>query len=190
MTRRRQHRPCVGCPPDDLSRVRLFRALVAEYESLSAAFPAPSSFTFGATRRPTDRWSRLVRAFALRKFTLQAGEHVHVIEVADALDRLMPSPLKRLALSEESLAAQLREPIHVGEKVLEPRAIVTDMLYGVYLHGDFNRWQRRALEIPLVEEYSLYVYTVRSEQLISKLAGVVDSLISLGALPIDLRSDT
>lgn len=172
-------------PPDDISHVRLFMALADEYESLAAAHPVIDQFTFGADRSPADRWARLVRAFALRKFTLQTTDNVYLTRVADALDRLLPTPLIRIGLKTAEISAALREPIHVGEKVLDPNAIVTDLLYGVYLHGDFDRWQRRASSLPLIDEYSLYVYTVRSAELVRSLALAVEKWVASGALPGD-----
>lgn len=178
--------PRRGRPPDDISRVRLFIALAAEYESLVEEFPAPSNFTFGASRDDGDRWSRLVRAFALRKFTLQASDHVYLANVAEALNRLLPPPIERIGLTSARIRQALLEPIHVGEKVIDPSHIVEDMLYGVYLHGDYDRWARRASALRLVDEYSLYVYTLRSEALVRQLREVIQFWAERSALPTEV----
>lgn len=177
--------PRRGRPPDDISRVRLFIALAAEYESLVEELPAPSSFTFGTPRDSGDRWSRLVRAFALRKFTIQPSDHVYLGTVAASVNRMLPEPEPGLDFGDDQLRRALRESqtIHVGGDAINPDSVVEDLLYGIYLHGDFDRWQRRASELPLVDEYSLYVYTVRSTELVGNLAASIANWATRGALP-------
>jgi len=63
--------------PTDLARLELFLELVDEYERLAEAFPVSETFTFPVSAsHSVERWPRLVRAFALRKFTLATGDNV------------------------------------------------------------------------------------------------------------------
>lgn len=83
----------VSSPPTDFVRLMLFCELVDEYDDLADAFPMnePSLELIPFSREPAlDRWTRVVRAMALRKFAIGKTDHVFVPKVLNSVVECLP----------------------------------------------------------------------------------------------------
>lgn len=166
-----------GAPPSDQARLEMFVSLVDEYEELTRAFPVEQrSFTFGGRPRdPSDRWHRLVRAFALRKFVMAQGDHVHVYKILDVLRQLAPEHAAAVQAIRDALPGLVNGGgVFIGRDGTELRAedIIRDSLYGSYLHGDYDKWRRSRERHGLAEEHALWTWTSGAEDYVRRIANL------------------
>lgn len=158
---------------DDATRLELFCSLVAEYDVLAEALPVDqSSFQIGgfASRDPKDRWHRLLRAFALRKF-VATKDQVYVGTVLESLNAVLPDDVPPADLEgfRPDLLRALRgaaEFVQRDGSSVGAHDVVQDVLYGVYLHGDHERWIRSKARDPFQEEHALWTWTGTVESII------------------------
>lgn len=179
-----------GEPPSDLARLEIFYSLVGEYDALAAAFPIENESTFVAgsnhQRDPKDKWHRIVRIMTLRKFTIAKGDHVYVTRATDSIRAVATSPEWADHL-EPILATWVSAVEDIGTSMLyNDRSgfdVVEDLAYGLYMHGDYDRWQRvRSLPDLLIEQ-PLWQLAVESEILIRDIRQALDQMIENGAIP-------
>lgn len=157
-------------PPSDAARVVLFLDLVRAYRELAGVLPVRQDRFVVGRREPADRWNRMLRAFALRKFAATTDQ-VYLGKVATALTRLHPPNSPMLInrkdmdrLVEEATLGPVYGPID-GLTVRAPE-VVLDLLYGLYLHGDYARWERAGGRVGMIEEHALWEWTDGLERLV------------------------
>ena len=142
-----------GAAPSDAELLRLFVELANDYDRLSAAFPVSvsSAELLQAPTHHSERWHRIVRALALRKFVLGAQDAVRVDRVVEAYRRC-------LIADEPAVHEMKRAFLEIEEGIGENVGTFEDILYGNLLHGEYER-HRRNLERQQ-EEQDLAVWLV------------------------------
>lgn len=175
-------------PPSDLHRLVLFVDLVNQYDELAVVLPVnQDSFNIGGPPRdPSDRWHRMLRAFALRKFVAPTDQ-VCIQKVAPALINSLPDDypskteddIKEFVRSAENPGVVFGDGNggHVG-----PREVVRDLLYGLYLHGDYDKWMASAPRVGLVEDMALWQWTLGVEGLVRQLRDLIMERVEEGNL--------
>ena len=121
----------------DSELLRLFVELANDYDRLSAAFPVnvSSAELLRAPTNDSERWHRIVRALALRKFVLGAQDAVRVDRVLEAYERCLVRDEPAL---QEMVRAFREIEGGIGDKV----GTFEDILYGNLLHGEYERHRR------------------------------------------------
>lgn len=180
----------VSAPPNDESRLVLFLDLVEDYRSLANALPADVQFTLGSLepRQVQDHWHRLLRAFALRKFVSPA-DHVTVARVVSSLDALMPQRNSQVKEEMEMLVAKATRGVAAfGSGGVDgydhADNITMDALYGRYLHGDYDRWERSRARPQLYEEMALWSWVSNVESLVFSIERSILALRADGVVDI------
>lgn len=170
----------MSAPPTDFARLELFCELVDEYDALSRSFPVDStSFAVvpvSETPAP-ERWDRIVRAMALRKFILTKSDNVHVAKVLNSVeaclvDRSLIKNLEQWRIDFTSVARQMRIVEGPGLEISVPE-IIEDMIYGGLLHGDYDRRLRVNSRPHLTHDLSLFQFVTGSEHYVRELRDVI-----------------
>jgi hypothetical protein len=179
----------VTSPPTDFARLALFCELVDEYEDLADAFPMeePSLRLIPFSREPTpDRWARVVRAMALRKFAIGKKDHVYVPKVLDSVVKCLTDPSLvenvdgfRAGFRGLGLAIRVNEGEELARTAPE---IIEDLIYGGLLHGDYDRHERMKVRPDMTHDLSLWQFTGDVEHFIRQLRGVIRRSIEEGIL--------
>lgn len=175
-------------PPSEPHRILLFLDLVHEYHDLADALPVPSGFTIGGKPRdPADHWHRLLRAFAVRKF-VSDQDRVCLVRVAKAVGAQLPAghpglvqpgtvraSIKELQAGHIAFGDGSGEYVHADE-------ITEDLLYGVYLHGDYGKWKRTTGRARMPLEFALSRWLDASEHLVFEFEDGVRGLVESGEI--------
>lgn len=173
-------------PPTHEARIDLFLALVEDYRELAETLPADRSMRIGGKRDPQDHWHRLLRAFALRKFTAR-DDPVYLPTVADSLQAVLPPDQHGDGDFKSGMTALLEEleagQIAFGVNQERAKKIVFDTLYGRYLHGDYDKWQRSMTRIDYFQEHALWEWLTNVEDFVFKLAKELHQLREDRVLP-------
>jgi len=146
-----------GAAPTDAELLRLFVELANDYDRLSAAFPVSvsSAELLQSPSPDSERWHRVVRALALRKFVLGAQDAVRVDRVVEAYRRC-------LIADEPAVHEMGRAFREIEEGIGENVGTFEDILYpdfhGNLLHGEYERHQRNVARQQ--EEKDLAVWLV------------------------------
>lgn len=166
--------------PSDPELLALFCQLVGEYDRLGAAFPVSvTSFELTAETRPddTERWHRVVRAMALRKFVLGQQDHVRADKVLRALRNCLRDPADAVLLerwSDDFRAIGTKVQIDEGGDARRRLAeVIEDLIYGSYLHGDLHRWRRTTSRWQASVDLALWMFSEDAESYIRGLRSVV-----------------
>lgn len=169
-----------GKPPSPRARLELFVALADEYTALTAGFPVDQrTFMLGGSRTPADRWHRLIRSFALRKFFI-GQDHVNIGTVLDAVNVEFPGSkefsegYRRATDALVNGGGVFGDP--TGEHV-RAEDVVRDALYGLFLHGDYDKWQRAEARRGLIDEFALFQWTSGAETQLRQIRDFVAELI-------------
>ena len=191
-------------PPTPLDRVELFVSLVDEYRELSAAFPYDYDHPLGVGTGDAEvtvrhRWPFLIRAMALRKFMLAPTGSVYVPTVLDALDACTQDEAthSEIEIHRRKVARNYWQPVYTSEGEVDYyektspdlvindqplEGIVRDAIYGVFLHGDYDKWLR-ARKARSVVPFALWVWTEECERLLVGLRLDVDRWRGAGLIP-------
>lgn len=175
----------------DFARLELFCELVDEYDELAAAFPIEQpglQIVPAPTASAVDRWARLVRAMALRKFALAVQDDVYIPTVFDAFERCLTDPAKvqdiRGARTRfDDLGGQIT--IHEGPAPDDERTaprIIRDFIYGGFLHGDYEKHQRVKLRPDVTHDLSLWLFTTDVEQFMRRMRSLIRGSMDDGTL--------
>lgn len=166
--------------PSDPELLGLFCQLVDEYDRLGAAFPV-SVTSFELTPEhyldDTERWHRVVRAMALRKFVLGQQDHVRADKVLAALRNCLRDPADAVVL--EQWADDFRSigtKVQIDEGADARRSlteVLEDLIYGSYLHGDLDRWKRTTSRWQASVDLALWMFSEDAEYYIRRLRTVV-----------------
>lgn len=173
--------------PNDEAQIDLFLALVEDYRELAERLPASTAMTLGGQRDPQDHWHRLLRAFALRKF-ISKTDSVYLPKVAKSLQALLPEDQQGDGHFEEGMTKIVDELLEgngaYGTGQERAHLIVLDDLYGRYLHGDYDKWQRTMSRgNDLTREVALWEWVTHIEEFVFKLAAELHDLREDGTLP-------
>lgn len=173
----------------------MFLALVDEYDELASVLPVEQgSFVIGGQPRdPADRWNRLLRALALRKFAAAKGDHVYAPTVMRSVNALLPEGVPHMLLDDvdELLTRALNGGAAFGTgggTFVRATDIVLDLLHGVYLHGDYDRWQRAQRWRSSYEEHALWTWTATAEQVVYGLRRDIQKLVDQGVVGSSLKA--
>ncbi|WP_153302846.1 hypothetical protein [Aeromicrobium choanae] len=166
--------------PSDPELLGLFCQLVGEYDRLGAAFPV-SVTSFELTPEnyldDTERWHRIVRAMALRKFVLGQQDHVRADKVLAALRNCLRDPADAVLLerwSENFRATGTKVQIDEGADARRTLTeVLEDLIYGSYLHGDLDRWKRSTSRSQASVDLALWMFSEDAEYYIRRLRTVV-----------------
>lgn len=166
--------------PSDPELLGLFCQLVEEYDRLGAAFPVSvTSFELTAENSldDTERWHRIVRAMALRKFVLGQQDHVRADKVLSALRNCLRDPADAVLLerwSDDFRAIGTKANIDEGGDARRSLAeVLEDLIYGSYLHGDLDRWRRTTNRWQASVDLALWMFSEDAEFYIRRLRSVV-----------------
>ena len=173
-------------PPTHEARIDLFLALVEDYRQLAEALPADPKMRIGGKRDPQDHWHRLLRAFALRKFTA-ADDTVYLPAVAGSLEALLP-PDQRGDSDFTTGMTEVLQEIEAGQVAFgvnqeRAKTIVRDVLYGRYLHGGYDKWQRSTTRLDFIQEHAVWAWMTNVEGFVFTLAKELHQLREDGTLP-------
>lgn len=166
--------------PSDPELLGLFCQLVEEYDRLGAAFPV-SVTSFELTSEnyldESERWHRIVRAMALRKFVLGQHDHVRADKVLAALRNCLRDPADAVLLERWSddfkaigAKAQIDQGADARRNLTE---VLEDLIYGSYLHGDLDRWKRSTSRRQASVDLALWMFSEDAEYYIRRLRTVV-----------------
>ncbi|MBB3045570.1 hypothetical protein [Nocardioides soli] len=179
----------MSSPPTDFARIELFCELVDEYDDLADAFPMaePSLQLVPFSHAPApDRWARVVRAMALRKFAIGKRDEVYVPKVLDSATNCLTDPT--LAANVDSyrdgfrgLGLAIRTVEGEGVETTAPE-IIEDLIYGGLLHGDYDRHERMKVRPNMTHDLSLWQFTGDVEHFIRELRGTIRRSIEQGIL--------
>lgn len=166
--------------PSDPDLLGLFCQLVEEYDRLGAAFPV-SVTSFELTPEnyldDTERWHRIVRAMALRKFVLGQQDHVRADKVLGALRNCLSDPADAELLArwvDDFEAIGTKVQIDEGGDARRSLAeVLEDLIYGSYLHGDLDRWKRTSSRWQTSVDLALWMFSEDAESYIRRLRSVV-----------------
>lgn len=166
--------------PSDPELLGLFCQLVAEYDRLGAAFPvSATSFELAPESYLDDneRWHRIVRAMALRKFVLGQQDHVRADKVLAALRNCMRDPADAILLerwSDDFRAIGTKVQIDEGADARRSLTeVLEDLIYGSYLHGDLDRWKRTTSRWQVSVDLALWMFSEDAEFYIRRLRALV-----------------
>jgi hypothetical protein len=179
----------VSRPPTDFARIELFCDLVDEYDDLADAFPMkePSLQLIPFSPAPaTDRWARVVRAMALRKFAIGKRDEVYVPKVLDSVTKCLTDPTLGANVDNyrdgfRGLGLAIRTLEGEGVDTSAPE-IIEDLIYGGLLHGDYDRHQRMKVRPNMTHDLSLWQFTGDVEHFIRELRKVIRGSIEQGIL--------
>lgn len=182
-------------PPTDFARLELFCDLVDEYDDLADAFPTtePSlQIVPFSSESSKDRWARVVRAMALRKFAIGKKDHVYVPKVLDSVtnclvDASLEANVDSYREGFRGLGLAIRTLEGEGIARTAPE-IIEDLIYGGLLHGDYDRHERMKVRPNLTHDVALWQFTGDVEHFVRGLRGVVRRSIEQGILTGDDRA--
>lgn len=166
--------------PSDPELLGLFCQLVDEYDRLGAAFPVSvTSFELIPETHldDTERWHRIVRAMALRKFVLGQQDHVRADKVLSALRNCLQNPDDAIVLErwpDDFRAIGTKVQIDEGGDARRSLAeVLEDLIYGSYLHGDLDRWKRTTSRWQRSVDLALWMFSEDAEFYIRRLRTVI-----------------
>jgi hypothetical protein len=158
----------------------LFCQLVEEYDRLGAAFPVSvTSFELMPEKAldDTERWHRIVRAMALRKFVLGQHDHVRADKVLGALRNCLRDPADAVVLErwpDDFRAIGTKVQVDEGGDARRSLAeVLEDLIYGSYLHGDLDRWQRTTSRWQGSVDLALWMFSEDAEFYIRRLRSAI-----------------
>lgn len=160
--------------------LRLFADLVDDYDSLCAAFPIDRSvheLLDGQPVSETQRWHRTVRVLAVRKFVLPRQDAVRVDRVIAALERCHAAPLEDPAINKANHAFD-----EIRERFGECVDVLEDILYGVFLHGEYERYLRDRARDELTKDLALLAFGESAEFLVRNLRYAIRTAAREGRL--------
>jgi len=168
-------------PLTDLERLAVFMEVTNEHLTLSAVFPIDRTVPAQGLPQPSgDRWNRLVRAFALRKFFLSQNDDMYCVTFYDSLLSALGDNRKDDDLTHEQYADSVADVVPVKIKLpdggIPAQQIVEDVLYGYFLHGDIDRLrQAKKFRSPFGNESDilLHIWTNKAEKHLEWLCGQV-----------------
>jgi len=179
----------VSAPPTPFSRLILFCDLVDEYDELAEAFPVTeTSFDLLADQSVAspDRWPRIVRAMALRKFALGKTDQVYVPRVLDSAAQCATDDQTREGIENmRHRFAGLALAVTVDEGAATNRTapeLIEDYIYGGLLHGDYRRHLRVKERPEATHDLSLLLFVTDVENYIRLLARLTRRAIADGQL--------
>lgn len=177
-------------PPTNRDHVNHFLEMVEEHDGLCREFPVEQrSYNFAAVDEKA-KWARRVRAFSLRKFTMSKRDDVHVVKVLRAVEALAAENGTKLDASDliEGYQKFVDGGIAFGDPVsggnIHASDVIEDLLYGGYLHGDYDRWQKVKRRGELTEDTALWQWTMGAEDLIRHVAAVIHELEERGVFSL------
>lgn len=176
-------------PPSDFARLELFCELVDEYDDLAAAFPIsePSFLLIPfSTGVAPDRWARVVRAMALRKFAMGKKDEVYIPKVLDSASSCLSDSTLTVNVDSyregfRSLGLSIRTHEGEGMERTAPE-IIEDLVYGGLLHGDYDRHERTKGRPNMTHDLALWQFIGDVEQFVRELRGVIRRSIEEGIL--------
>lgn len=175
--------------PSDSRLLGLFCQLVDEYDRLAAVFPVSvTSFELipETSDDDTERWHRIVRAMALRKFVLGQHDHVRADKVLVAFRNCLVDPVDAAALerwSDDFRAIGTKVQIDEGDDARRSLSeVLEDLIYGSYLHGDLDRWERTASRWRGTVDLALWMFSEDSEFYIRRLRSLIRAAAKEGRL--------
>lgn len=176
-------------PPVDADLLGLYCDLVDEYDRLGEAFPVSTTSFDLASDSPLgsrERWHRIVRAMALRKFVLGANDHVRADKTLAALKRCLSDPedlrvLDRWQSDFDAIGTRVQVD-EAGDAKRSLADLLKDLIYGSYLHGDLERWNRTQTRWRGSVDLALWMFSEDAEHYIRRLRSVIRLAASEGRL--------
>ncbi len=109
-----------------------------------------------------DRWARIVRAMALRKFAIGKRDEVYVPRVLDSVTNCLRDPalvvnVDRYRDGFRGLGLAIRTDEGGGNARTAPE-IIEDLIYGGLLHGDYDRHERTKVRPNMTHDLALAVH--------------------------------
>lgn len=152
----------------------MFRDLAEAHRALAASFPVDERVTIGGPQAQSLTPGEVMCLVDLRKFVEQGG--VYLPSVAKAMCNVHSTRPDLPEGMEVRLAQAGARPwsiFHQGsdgeQRPIAPDDTVWDALYGLHLHGDYDRWQRiRSLPEELVQ-FQLATWQLDVETLLEEL---------------------
>lgn len=175
--------------PSEPELLGLFCELVEEYDRLGAAFPvSTTSFELIPENHldDTERWHRIVRAMALRKFVLGQQDHVRADKVLGALRNCLRDPADAVVLErwpDDFRSIGTKVEIDEGGDARRSLAeVLEDLIYGSYLHGDLDRWRRTTSRWQGSVDLALWMFSEDAEFYIRRLRSAIRAAAREGRL--------
>ena len=182
-------------PPQDADLLGLYCGLVDEYDRLGEAFPVSTTsfdLTSDSPLGSGERWHRIVRAMALRKFVLGANDHVRADKTLAALKRCMSDPADLRVLDRwQSDFEAIGTRVHMDEGADTKQSLadlLEDLIYGSYLHGDLERWNRTQARWQGSVDLTLWMFSEDAEHYIRRLRSVIRVAAAEGRLTAEATS--
>ena len=172
--------------PNPSVHIEHFMSSVRDYEDLNTALPLPKTLQVLSPMPEGDRWVLILHAMMLRKYFVsdeRSTERLRLSEVArslracargDALTHNWDLIIANIALLEPSM-----EYARDGN-IRSEHDVVFDHLYGRYLHGDYDKWQRTGT--PGDEDLPLWMATKNRAARLMMVAQLVRLLQRDGVL--------
>jgi len=74
-------------------------------------------------------------------------------------------------------------------KRIDADEIIRDVLYGGYLHGDYDKWQRAKEHRRLIDQPALWSWTQGSETYVRSVASLIRSLDADGTITLGVPTN-
>lgn len=170
----------------DAQRIAHFCRLVNEYDDLCSAVPVSvASFELVQVAEPIapeERWHRMIRAMALRKFVLGQEATVRADTVLDAIERSLVETTDLDGLRADFRSIGRLVNVNEGHGGLPVKDVLEDLIYGTYLHGDYDRYKRSMARASLTRDMALWMWSEQAEFHVRNLRGLVVSGVKEGKL--------
>ena len=168
-----------GAAPTDAELLRLFVELAHDYDRLGAAFPVSVSTAELLQGRTPDseRWHRIVRGLALRKFVLGARDAVRVDRVVEAY--------RRCLVADDPAILEIEGEFQEVAEGLSGKAAFEDILYGNLLHGEYERHRRNLARQQQETDLAIWQVGQSAEFLVRKVRSSIVAAAREGRLNED-----
>lgn len=164
----------------------MFRGLVDDYRRLVDEFPVDQTKMplMPTAVSPRDRWARIVRVMALRKF-IMGDDDANLAAVVRSMNTL--------ASDAPPFVLEMSDFTKGGPGIMPPGRpsdtrgfgdAFRDLVYGVYLHGDITKWER-AQRYRGADELLLWTWTQRAEGWVFDVHEALTQRIDQGYLSLD-----
>lgn len=158
----------------------LFVDLVGQYDRLCTAFPVSVGALelFDLPIPDFERWHRIVRTLAMRKFLIGQREVLRVDRVVEAY--------RRCLFEEDPAVDRFADDfLRITNERTESLEVFEDILYGDLLHGEYERRQRNIARPQVEKDIAVWEIGEAAEMLVRALRASIMTAASEGRLSDD-----
>jgi hypothetical protein len=161
-------------PPNDRGRVDLFLASVEAYSSFHNQFALPDEIRLGTQETDQGYWLRIIHGAFLRKY-IAPNDEMFMTKVVRSMtacvDRTDPEVAAvwvALGRAAKKLPTQSTIEYNLNGVDVPTSDLALDELYGLILHGDWDRWQR-SKQASGMADFALFTWMGEIAQMVGRV---------------------